>query len=454
MVRPPPRGRNCYAAAVDLRRRVDEAFAATVAGALDGRELPAPLAPRLSPAVRETLVGAAELCGGECPEVLLDYYTRRMPALWVDQMTAPDPAARLLWRPLDPARLPGLAAALDGLAAALPTLARPLSDRPTLASLYAPTLFGGATPLLGALPSERALIDADLAGGADPDAVIDHRLGGNLVHELCHGRPLDLEAPPPPWMLLESAAVFLGALARPVHIFPERNGEAVPGVSLFVLVGQGLARLAGRDAVLGLLTGGDLPPRLAAPLAVAGWQHWLARRCAPFVIDALDAVAWLKLAALAPAVPDGRPLDLAPRLPSLLDHAVRRPWRELPWWSDEPDTADLEMLATGVDALFQVNRLAPTYQTHPDELPGGAFTIDVEACELRAEPRAHGVFAEPARWVLPPPLARRLHQHGARRIRVETTRAQRALAIQALAEQALANRPLAAETVLSWTSSR
>jgi hypothetical protein len=429
---------------VDPRRRVDEAFAATLAGA----RLPPPLAPRLAPAVRETIVGAAERCGGHPPEVLLDYYARRMPSLWLDQMTADEPAARLLWRRLDAARLPGLRAALDALFALAPSLTGAastealLAERPTLAALYAPTLFGGATPLLGALPAERALLSRELDAGADPDALIDLRLAGNLVHELCHGRPQELDGPPPPWMLLESAAVLLGALARPAHIFPERPGEAVPGVSLFVLVGQGLARLAGRDAVLGLLLGRRLDARFDGPLALAGWQDWLARRTAPFVIDALDAAAWLKLADLCRAG--------APAGPALLDDAARRPWSELPWWSEEPTAADLEMLAVGVGALFQVNVLAPTYQTHPAELPGRAFTVDVDGCELRAAPRPEGVFAEPARWVLPPPLARRLSGRGARRIRVEgVSRADRALAVRALAELALANRPLAAETVIA-----
>jgi len=32
--------------------------------------------------------------------------------------------------------------------------------------------------------------------------------------------------------------------------------------------------------------------------------------------------------------------------------------------------------------------------------------LDVAACVLRAEPRAEGVFAEPAWWLFPPPLAR------------------------------------------------
>ena len=32
----------------------------------------------------------------------------------------------------------------------------------------------------------------------EPDAVIDLRLSGNLVHEVCHGRSRDLDGPPPP----------------------------------------------------------------------------------------------------------------------------------------------------------------------------------------------------------------------------------------------------------------
>ena len=68
------------------------------------------------------------------------------------------------------------------------------------------------------------------------------------MHELCHGLSRPLHRPPPPWMVLEAAAITLGRLAWPRHVFPDLPGEAVPGVSLFVLVGECLARLFGRKA--------------------------------------------------------------------------------------------------------------------------------------------------------------------------------------------------------------
>jgi hypothetical protein len=384
-----------------MRAALEAAFARAVAGRGGWRF-------GLVPAVRETLVAAA--ARGAAPDAVIEYYTRRMPAILVEQLAADDPAARLLFRPLG--HTPRLRAALDALGA----LAReedldlpPPGD--TIAATYAPTFFASGMPLLGAFPAERALISAELAGGADPDAVIDLRLSGNLVHEVCHGRARELDRPPPPWMLLEAAALHLGMTARPEHFFPETPGEAVPGVSLFGLAGQGLARLLGRGALWSLIGGASLEDAAggAAPaLEAAGWEAWLARRAAPFVADALDAETWIKLADAARA---GRALTL--------EAAARTPWPELPWWAEEPTAADREMAATAVRALFQVNVLAPTFQTHPSEPPGGRLELDVAACRLAAAVRPDGVFAEPARWIFPPSLARILHARGARRVIVE-----------------------------------
>src|SRR5262249_44944343 len=163
----------------------------------------------------------------------------------------------------------------------------------------------------------------------------DRRLSGNLVHELCHGRPQAA-----PWTILEAAALYLGALARPEHIFPDEPGEAIPGVSLFVLIGEALARILG-PAWLGAALLGRPG---AGALAEAGWQKWRRERTAPFVVDALDWEAWVKLADFGRAA--------APAGDDLLGAAVRRPWSELPWFAEEPTDADREMVATGVRALF------------------------------------------------------------------------------------------------------
>jgi hypothetical protein len=113
---------------------------------------------------------------------------------------------------------------------------------------------------------------------------------------------------------------------------------------------------------------------------------------------------------LADAGRSGRALSLAT--------ARRTPWRELPWWSDGETAADRDMVATGVRALFQVNVISGCFQTHPSEPPGGRLTLDVENCRIAAAVRPNGVFAEPARWLFPPCLARRLHERGARRVEI------------------------------------
>ncbi len=404
----------------ELRARLDARFTAALerALALSAVRHPPVAWPRfrLPVAVRETLVAADGFPGG-CPEPVIAYYTEKLPALLVQQLfVAEDPAARLLWRRLDHARLPRFAAAVAGIRRLAPHvvagLDEALSSSP--AELFARTLFGSGMPLLGAFPVERETMAADLAAGVDPDDVIDLRLSGNLVHEICHGRPRDDLGAPPPWTLLEAAALHLGMRARHAHVFPEVAAEAIPGVAMFVLVGVGLERLFGAPALWGLLDGEPLAARFGAaagPLAAAGWEAWLARRQPPFVADALDAESWIKLADLARA---GGTATLA--------EAGRRPWRELPWSAGEPTAADRAMVSEGVRALFLVNVLAPNLQTHPAELPGETFTLDVEACRLAAAPRRAGVFGEPAWWIFPPPLARRLERRGIRRVVVTGAR--------------------------------
>jgi hypothetical protein len=434
-------------------------------------ELPAPLC--------ETILGAARL--GACPPSLLAYYAERMPALLVEQLERGDPARELLWRPLALAALPRLGAALDGMYRALAAAgidaeafcgaaspAALLAARPSVAALYAFTLFGRGLPLVGAFPAERALYGRDLERH-DPDAVIDLRLSAHLVHELCHGPTRALDGPPAPWMIVEAAALHLGSIARAAHIFPDEAGEAVPGVALFTLVGQALARRFGRAALWRVLVGEPLDAlfgrRVGRALAVAGWQDWLARREPPFARDALAALAWIKLAdgararsPLADACERaaGRdPLDGATALPDLLAAAARTSWRALPWWSEEPENDDLGLVDGAVRALFQVQRMAPTFQTHPSEPPGGRLWLDVERCTLAAEPRPDGIFGEPAWWLWPPPLARKLAERGVGRVRIEGAARRHAGAIAAaLVELCLGAGALAEETVLAWTCSR
>src|SRR5215831_9959262 len=104
-----------------------------------------------------------------------------MPRALVEQMlVADDPAARLLWR--TPGSPPGLVAGMAGLDALLGTTTTLRSP----AELHAGGLFGGSAPLLGASAPQRALMNAELAAGADADAIVERHLAGHLVHELGH----------------------------------------------------------------------------------------------------------------------------------------------------------------------------------------------------------------------------------------------------------------------------
>jgi hypothetical protein len=249
-------------------------------------------------------------------------------------------------------------------------------------------------------------------------------------------------------MIAEAAATHLGAAARAAHLFPDEPGEALRGVSLFVLIGEVLARRFGEAALwrvaLGVpaaqLFGGDV----ARALDDAAWEDWAARQQAPFARDALAAMAWLKLVDAARA---GERATLAA--------AAARPWASLPWWHEAPADADRALVPRAVAALFQVNAMAPTFQTLPSEPPHGRLFVDVAECVVRAERRAEGVFAEPAWWLFPPPLARRLYERGARRLRIEgAARAQRSAIAAALVELCDGGAPLPSEAELPWRSFR
>jgi hypothetical protein len=396
-------------------------------------------------ALLQTLLQAAER-GPSASAV--EYYTRKMPELLVEQLQPEDDARRLLQHRIG--RAPRLYEALAGLyrtlaedgidvvaftgAASAEAL---LAARPTVASLYAHSLFGSGLPLLGAYPAERAAYATELDG--DWDAVLDLRLSGNLIHELCHGPPIAYRMP---WMIAEAAAITLGTAARAAHIFPDEDGEAVPGVSLFVCLGSALARRWGRGALFRLLLGAPLASaageKAAAALESCAWQDWLLRPEPPFAVHALAAMAWIKVAEGAP--------DVSPRL---LEEAARTPWSSLPWWREESFTvAEVDEMLT---SLCQVNVLAPVFRTRPAE--PGRLWLDVAECRISTEKRPESVFAEPAWWLVPPPMARRLWERGARRLRLDgVTRRHRSAAAQALHEWVLESTDLPAEA--AWTFSR
>ena len=394
--------------------------------------------PQLPAALRDSIVAAAALAD---PSALADFYCERMPRMLVEQvLRGDDPGRRLLWTEIDPERTWRLRVALGSLADALaaeevraPALpdARDL-HRTCAARLAAGTLLGSGLPLIGAYPAEREVIARDLARGEDPQEVLDLRLSGNLVHEICHGPRRAPAGPPAPWMLLEAAAIHLGATAFSRHVFPRIPGEAVPGVALFVLVGEAMARLFGRSPLWRLASGESIGSAFGENagrvLTAAGWQDFLRRPEPPFARDASQFAAWVKLAdatrgtsPLAPLIARAAslpPLRAARELPDLLLAADAVPWTELPWWREEPTDADVRMARSAVAATFCIDVLEPTFQTHPHR--PARLDLDVEGCLLSRDRDSRGVgVGEPARWIVPPPLCRRLRERGWGRCPVE-----------------------------------
>ncbi len=446
---------------MDLRQQLDARYDASLEAALsssDAQPVPAGLPrPRLPPALRESIVLAATL---RDPAPLADFYCERMPRMLVEQVfCGDDPARRLLWMELDAERTPRFSAALRGVAEVLEGAgldeATASVPRPgaCVARLAAATLLGSGLPLLGAYPAEREVIARDLAAGTDPHAVVDLRLSGNLVHEICHGPRRDSAEPPPPWMLLESAAIHLGVAAFPRHVFPEVAAEAVPGVAPFVLVGEALALLFGRAALWRLAWGESAERTLGAVaarvLTVAGWQEWMRRGEPPFARDASDGLAWVKLAdATRGPSPLSReiaravamePMRAVREMPDLLRLADAIAWPELPWWREAPGPADLAMARSAVRAMFHVDLLDGSFQTHP--LLPARLHLDVEACLVTRDRDARGVGpGEPPFWIVPPPLCRRLRESGCSRMTVAGTDAHKMLA-QMLEDSAWTSSP-------------
>lgn len=467
-----------------ISRATDRLFDETVARVRSRMDRPLPKGwPRLHlpRPLAASIARANEL--EAAPPVLVDHYGRKMPELLLEQLLGDGAAVHLLWRALEPGDCPGFDEALNGLERVLlqeglsfrdltgsdspQTL---LSERRSIARLFSGTLFGTGLPLLGAYPAEREVLTADLHAGMRPEAVIDLRLGGNIVHEICHGRPRDTDCPLVPWALLEAAAIHLGAASRLAHVFPVRPGEAVPGVALFVLLGEGLARLHGRRSLWRLSMGASLEEAFgpAAPvLEVLAWQDWLRRQTPPFAENANDAVEWIKL---ADAVRGPSPLSSLVEACSETDRSSRRslealpdlvaaardvPWSELPWGAQCAEAGDDALLEHSIRSMFVVNRIAPTFQTHPDDPPDQLIEIDLESSLLKAKRRSGGVFAEPARWLFPPPLSRQLASRGARRILIEGARRSEAPAItDGLRELCVSRSSLSPETSLKWKHSQ
>jgi len=421
----------------DLDARYDAALASELARP-GTRALPVHFPrPRLPPPLRESIRSAASLADAA---PLVEFYCERMPRMLVDQLLPDDgPAGDLLWMPIDADRVPRLRSATRALGRALVAAGAchevppdALGSRPCAAALAARTLLGSGLPIVGAYPAERELLASEVKSCADPYDVLDLRLSGNLVHEMCHGeRRPDRPRPPPPWLVVEAGAAHLGATAFSRHLQPEVPGEAVPGLAPFLMVGDAFARLFGTRALWSVAAGESIDvafgERAGRALTVAGWQDWLRRREPPFAKDAARGVAWVKLADAARAtsllstlperVRNLEGLSRVRDLPDLLDAAAAVPWRELPWWAEEPNSADAAMARRSARAMFQIDVLAPTFQTHPYR--ASALHLDTDSCLLTRERAERGVGpGEPPAWIVPPPLCRRLARAGVRRLSV------------------------------------
>lgn len=87
-------------------------------------------------------------------------------------------------------------------------------------------------------------------------------------------------------------------------------------------------------------------------------------------------------------------------------------------------------------------------------MPKETLWLDVEQSLLGCAPRADGVFGEPARWLFPPCLSRRLHQRGATRVRIEGVRRRdRGAIADLLLALAFDEDPLPRDMVVRWMSS-
>ena len=392
--------------------------------------------PALPAALRDSIVAAAALAD---PAPLADFYCERMPRTLVEQiLRGDDGAGRLLWMEIDPRRTPRLCEALRGIAGlraaeGLPPGPPGLLEPGTCAArLAGGTLLGSGLPLVNADPAHREALERDLESGLDLHEVLDLRLSGNLAHEICHGPRRPLAGGPAPWLVLEAAAIHLGFVAFPRHVFPEVPGEAVPGLALFVLAGEALARLFGRSALWRLSFGDSIDEafglRAGRALSAAGWQDWIRRPEPPFARDASRFAGWVKLADAArgpsPLAPmldraaGADPLRSALDLPDLLSRAEDIPWPELPWWREEPAAADERMARSAMAAMFHIDVLEGTFRTLPHR--PARLHLDAEACLLSRDRDPRGVGpGEPARFIVPPPLCRRLCERGIRRLSIE-----------------------------------
>ncbi len=281
----------------------------------------------------------------------------------------------------------------------------------------------GALPMVGTSRASREAVRRALAHGTPPPVARDLHLSHGLLHELTHGPRRPWRGPPGSWMLAEVAAGWLGWRAFARHVLPRVAGEATPGLRPFADLGRWLAaRVASPDTLTSLAltdTRRDHAPSLArvARVALAAeWQGWRAAPPGLLAPDNRDHLGWWRLLTAAAQLDAGGPLpallrrvdalplersDEVDGLPDLLGAARAASWDDLAPPAPAAAAVAAE-LHDAVAALLAVDRLTPEARSAPARWPDGKVILDVDTAQLRALPRADGVYAEPARaWVCP-----------------------------------------------------
>ena len=383
----------------------------------------------LAPGMLEALV-AAELIRPEARPALQAHYAVAMPALRDRQVEAAQgDERRIFGAKLRLARMPRLRAALDalftmvadaGLSCAKCLGAATPADRiegRTLAEVYAGCHFGGSMPMLYAYP-------ADLAGTADRDPLehIDARLVGPLVHEMAHFHAAE---PPAPANVHEGLAAFIGSEAWPAQVWPEGEGDAIPGAAWFAALGGFIARTVGPGDALRIQAGElDMRDALGAPCAEAlrvyGFLQFLETGAPHLLSDAFHPGRWWKLIDLHRDRCLAEDFQRRFVVPALAGEPARQrewdealdslPWQELPAWNDPVGAADWKLAELAGRALrLRVVREGLRFQVQcaePPMLP----CIDGNACEARAAWPGPDALGAPAEFPIPPALCAHVFQ--------------------------------------------
>jgi hypothetical protein len=364
--------------------------------------------------------------------------------------------------PVEPVAL----AAMDGvrLTAAELDAAGWSEASPPWLEVRARSRLGGVGPMNGLTGPIAADLATAAAGGARLEALGQVVLAPHLLHDLCRG-PARAQGPGwPAWTMEEAAVSHLHRRAAPAHLLPETMGGALAGYRSFAMLGTYLAAWLGEETARAVATASASPldgwgPDVGAALAVAELQAWRSTGAGHLGPAWSDPLAWLKLLS---AVAHGGPLDgllrplrgrladwaLAEATPDLLAAASALAWDQLGAWSRPlPDEVTADALGFAVGAMFVEEAALGALHAAPSEPPGGRVTLDVAACTLRAAPRSHHQYTEPAVVLAPPAWCAALARRGVREVVIDgvgwAQRAELLARLQEIGASATAERVMA-----------